>query len=167
MPYKDPEQAKAAKRRYYERNKAACVARAAAHAAKDPEKEKARLRQWNATNREQVREKNRAWKKANPAKVRADKERYRAENPGLWATYCGKRRAGKKQATPAWADHEKIARLYELAAVLNADGCAFEVDHVVPLKSPIVCGLHVENNLQLLPKLDNRSKGNRHWPDMP
>lgn len=142
MPYKDPEQAKAAKRRYYERNKAACVARAAAHAAKDLEK-------------------------ANPAKVRADKERYRAENPGLWATYCGKRRAGKKQATPAWADHEKIARIYELAAVLNADGCAFGVDHVVPLKSPIVCGLHVENNLQLLPKLDNRSKGNRHWPDMP
>lgn len=137
MPYKDPEQAKAAKRRYYERNTEACKARAAAHKAKDPEK------------------------------VKASKDEYRASNPGLWAAYCGKRRAVKKQATPRWADHEKIARLYELAAVLNADGCAFEVDHIVPLNSPLVCGLHVENNLQLLPKVGNRSKGNRAWPDMP
>lgn len=137
MPYKDPEQAKAAKRRYYERNMEACKARAAAHKAKDPEK------------------------------VKASKDEYRASNPGLWAAYCGKRRAVKKQATPRWADHEKIARLYELAAVLNADGCAFEVDHIVPLNSPLVCGLHVENNLQLLPKVGNRSKGNRAWPDMP
>ena len=167
MPYKDPEQAKAAKRRYYERNMEACKERAVAHKAQDPEKEKARLRQWHLDNKDRVRARVREWKNANAAKVKAGKDQYRANNPGLWATYCGKRRAGKKQATPAWADHEKIARIYELAAVLNADGCAFEVDHVVPLKSPIVCGLHVESNLQLLPKLNNRSKGNRHWPDMP
>ena len=167
MPYKDPEKAKAAKRRYYERNMTACKARAAAHKAKDPEKEKARLRKWATDNRARKMAQVREWKAANPEKVRADKERYRASNPGLWAAYCGKRRAVKKQATPTWADLEKIARIYELAAVLNADGCAFEVDHVVPLNSPLVCGLHVEHNLQLLPQLDNRSKGNKSWPDMP
>lgn len=167
MPYKDPEQAKAAKRRYYERNMEACKARAAAHKAQDPEREKARLRQWHLDNKERSRAQVREWKKAHPEKIKESNNRRREKRPWLWTVGCSKRRAAKKQATPAWANLEKIARIYELAAVLNADGCAFEVDHVVPLKSPLVCGLHVENNLQLLPKLHNRSKGNRHWPDMP
>lgn len=44
----------------------------------------------------------------------------------------------------------------------------------MPLKNCVVCGeefkargLHCEDNLQILPALDNLSKGNRHWPDMP
>jgi 5-methylcytosine-specific restriction endonuclease McrA len=42
-----------------------------------------------------------------------------------------------------------------------------EVDHIVPLKSPLVCGLHVEHNLQVIPATQNRRKHNRVWPDMP
>ena len=49
----------------------------------------------------------------------------------------------------------------------KANFFGFEVDHVVPIRSKIVCGLNVPANMQLLHKSLNSSKGNRHWPDMP
>jgi len=64
-------------------------------------------------------------------------------------------------ATPAWADLGRIAEFYANAP----EGC--DVDHIVPLVSPIVCGLHCEANLQYLPSAENQSKRNFHWPDMP
>jgi hypothetical protein len=73
-----------------------------------------------------------------------------------------------RKATPAWANQAKIAALYEEAQTLSGMmGEPCHVDHIVPLKSKIVCGLHCEANLQILPGLENMKKGNRVWPDMP
>lgn len=46
-------------------------------------------------------------------------------------------------------------------------GIEYQVDHVIPIQSPVVCGLHWEGNLQVIPKLANVLKSNRFWPDMP
>jgi hypothetical protein len=46
-------------------------------------------------------------------------------------------------------------------------GLQHDVDHVVPLVSGLVCGLHNEANLSVIPASLNRSKGNRFWPGMP
>jgi hypothetical protein len=73
-----------------------------------------------------------------------------------------KRIASKVNATPIWFENEKIKALYIEAAKLK-----HHVDHVVPLINPIVCGLHVLANLQILTPIENMKKGNRHWPDMP
>lgn len=83
------------------------------------------------------------------------------------AKHALQRRSSLEQATPQWADQEKIRRIYEMRDIATAmTGIQHHVDHLVPLNSDRVCGLHVENNLQVSPALDNISKGNRSWPDM-
>lgn len=66
------------------------------------------------------------------------------------------------RATPAWADKAMINKVYEKSKCFG-----MAVDHIVPIMSKIVCGLHVWDNLQLLEKGENSAKSNRHWPDMP
>lgn len=72
--------------------------------------------------------------------------------------YCAKdasRRASKLNATPLWSQTDKIKEFYR-----NRPN-GFHVDHIVPLQSNIVCGLHVLENLQYLSASENLKKGNR------
>lgn len=39
---------------------------------------------------------------------------------------------------------------------------SWHVDHIVPLKGKFVCGLHIWNNLAVIPKVENLRKGNCH-----
>jgi len=72
-----------------------------------------------------------------------------------------KRYARKRHATPAWANFEAIRAFYRKAHRLTIEtGVRHEVDHIVPLQSPFVCGLHVEYNLQILTSLENKKKRN-------
>lgn len=90
---------------------------------------------------------------------------YQKANLYIGNAIAAKRRASKKNATSAWASLEAIKGMYQLAAIFNRTGINLHVDHIVPLQSDLVCGLHCESNLQLMPASDNISKGNRHWPD--
>lgn len=70
-------------------------------------------------------------------------------------------------ATPLWATREPIAEIYREAERRRAAGEDVVVDHVVPLRHPLVCGLHWHGNLEIVERLANARKSNHWWPDMP
>ena len=65
------------------------------------------------------------------------------------------------QATPKWADLDAIRMFYEVADVLSRGGVKFHVDHLVPIRGKEVRGLHVQDNLRVIPAFLNLKKGNR------
>lgn len=93
--------------------------------------------------------------------------KYTRSQPAKENAKLARRRAAKKQSCVLWADRAKVEWFYAEAQRLSKlTGMEYHVDHIVPLTSACVCGLHNEFNLQLLPALDNLRKHNRHWPDM-
>ena len=105
------------------------------------------------TGKEKRKDYNKIWSKENAAKKNA----------------CSrKREISKIDAIPTWADLGKIENLYKLAKDLEVEtGIKYDVDHIVPLRSELVCGLHVESNLRVITAVENRIKGNLVWPDCP
>ena len=61
-------------------------------------------------------------------------------------------------AKPPWVSWASIAEIYKEARVKG-----MTVDHIIPIKHPKVCGLHVPWNLQLMTMEENRSKGNKFY----
>lgn len=118
---------------------------------KNTEKYKNRIKEYNKNNRDKINEYNRIMSKNRKDKI---------------ASKTAKKRASKKQATPTWLTkehHEEIQEFYTLSKELSwlFEGEVLHVDHIIPLCSDIVCGLHVPWNLQLLPAKLNLKKSNK------
>lgn len=119
-------------------------------------------------NGDKIRERARESRKKHRDACNARSRKWAKDNPARHRANCARRRAAQLNATPFWSESEEIAALYEKArAIQKATGHEFHVDHIVPLQSNLVCGLHVLSNLRIIEGYPNRSKGNRHWPDMP
>jgi hypothetical protein len=101
-------------------------------------------------------------------KWRNIKANYRHNNKAKENAGTAWRRARVLEATPKWVNKFFMEEAYRLAELRTKMlGFKWHVDHIVPLKSKKVCGLHVENNLQVIPGIENLRKSNSHWPDMP
>jgi hypothetical protein len=115
-------------------------------------------------NRERARATLSAWRLANKDKVAAAYARW-LSNPrsrALKTATENERRASKSRACPAWTNKKRIQLIYQVRANLSTlDGIEYQVDHIYPLKGKLVSGLHVPNNLQIIPALENQKKGNR------
>ncbi len=138
---------------------------------------------WVKENRGRQSARVSAWRKANPEAASQVDRRYKAANKHAlakrYATWAAAnrdkrrltdatRKSAKLRATPSWADKGAMRAIYAEAVRLQREtGVRMHVDHIVPLQSPIVCGLHCEANLQILPGAANESKRNSWWPDMP
>jgi hypothetical protein len=77
-----------------------------------------------------------------------------------------RRRITASQATPHWIDAEferlVFAEAYALAETRGKlFGFSWHVDHVIPLRGKTVSGLHVSNNIQVIPAVANLRKSNK------
>jgi hypothetical protein len=98
------------------------------------------------------------WRRDNPEGVKLFKHESRAAK----AERTMRRYARNAQATPAWADRNKIACIYAIAALLTErTGIEHQVDHYYPIKGRRSCGLHVHQNMRVITAAANQSKGNR------
>ena len=126
------EASKAAGQRYYERNKFAVIARAQART--DAEKK--------------------AWKK-----------KHKDSNPDYYKTLTSLRKRRHRNATPSWLTHNQkteIRQLYQIAITMSkTTGERYVVDHIIPLISHEVCGLHVPWNLRVITQDENLKKSNK------
>ena len=99
---------------------------------------------------EKLREYRNTWKENNIVQVRADTKA---------------RRRKHREATPPWLTRKQkteIRQLYQIAITMTkTTGEQYVVDHIVPLRSPDVCGLHVPWNLRVITQEENLKKSNK------
>ena len=123
---------------------------------------KDRKNEWYQENRETVinnaatrpahvlREYRNAWKSNNKIQVLADNK---------------VRRRKHREATPPWLTRKQkseIRQLYQIAITMTqTTGEQYVVDHIVPLRSHEVCGLHVPWNLRVITQEENLKKSNK------
>lgn len=114
-------------------------------------------------------DKNRRKKKFTEMSEYESQRRKLPHRKALNAFHGRKRKLIVKQQTPSWADLGAIKDVYlsaqELGEKFNMN---YHVDHIIPLRGENVCGLHVENNLQLLEGSLNVRKSNQlTWESYP
>jgi hypothetical protein len=121
-------------------------------------------------SREKFRDRNKrilqAWYERNKENVKAKTKQYYAlHKERLRPSSCAKtvrRQKRTARATPKWVDHAAIKSIYmQCAEISKFTGIKHHVDHIIPIRSDLVCGLHVENNLQIIPAIDNHIKSNK------
>jgi len=105
------------------------------------------------------------WHDAHPDVHRNNAKNWKKNNAGKAIELNARRRAEKKKRTPPWLTKEHIramTALYSQAAWLTRiTGVQWHVDHIVPLNGKNVSGLHIPNNLQVIPARENLKKGNK------
>jgi hypothetical protein len=168
---------KLACKRYYRENKEKVNAQNRAWALANREKKAASDKMWRLANQEKCNARNQAARDADPERNRAYQKKnwykyyeknlerkrvYRKETPELQLVYVRNRQTRQKNAMPKWADLDAIKAIYRQSAwATRVSGIKHHVDHFYPLKSDVVCGLHNQFNLRIVPAKINLSKGNK------
>jgi 5-methylcytosine-specific restriction endonuclease McrA len=126
------EAAKAAGKRYYEKNKEAVIARAA---ARSPEERRKARNKHKENNPELYK-----------ALTSVRKRRHRNATPP-WIT-----KEQKLQIRQMYIQAQKLTKM---------TGERYVVDHIIPLINDAVCGLHVPWNLRVMTQEENLKKSNK------
>jgi hypothetical protein len=126
------------------------------------EEVKDRKNEWYLANRDQVIER----AKLRPYETTKEYKRTWKERNLIWVRADTKARRRKhRQATPKWLSSKQkaeIRQLYQIAITMTkTTGEQYVVDHIVPLRSDDVCGLHVPWNLRVITQEENLKKSNK------
>lgn len=145
-----------AKRKYVDLNRELVAKRLKDWKLKNKDKVDSYMKEYRLTNKDDIKKVSDLWKKNN-------RERYLTTKNAASA----QRRASKKCAFVKWANKKKIKALYKEAQALTIlTGVQHHVDHILPLTSDLICGLHCEDNLRVIPFYLNLSKGNKLIEDI-
>lgn len=153
---------KAMSKRSYEKNREKIIAYQKKRRLENPEKIKEQEKRKYEKHKEKILARVKKYAQENPEVKRRASAKFMSLNKDRYNAWGAKYRAVKKNAIPKWADLDAISEAYK-----EAEYHGLHVDHIIPLQSKYVCGLHVWDNLQLLTESKNKAKGNRYWPDMP
>lgn len=143
---------------------------------------------WSTRNVERVRELDRIAYVRNKDKRKLKAKRYREENPDYYANYyiknkdhynklakqhyeenkdnyfakSLKRNKRKKESTPSWVTRGDFKELIDLRNQMrDATGLDWDIDHIIPLNAKYASGLNCKENLQVIPALLHKKKGNK------
>ena len=116
-------------------------------------------------NTDKCKEMNRAWSAKNRDKVNSNFKKWYQNNKHKALAQTRIAQARRRNAMPKWLtkdDKWLIEQAYELSALrTKVFGFKWHVDHIIPLSNKLVCGLHVIDNLQVIPYTENLSKNNK------
>lgn len=111
-------------------------------------------------NQERESEQSKGYYTKNRSHILARAIKWNTENNSRRRAQNAKRRSAARRNL--WGQKEKIDAVYSLAKTMTLlFGSPYEVDHRYPLNGRQVCGLHIEQNLQVISKAENQRKGNR------
>lgn len=157
------------------KTKGACVECLKVEWAKGNETRADYFREYN--KREDVKDRKNGWYQENreqviaasntiPLHKKAQYKRDWKERNTVWTRADTKARCRKhRDATPPWLTRKQkseIRQLYQIAITMTqTTGEQYVVDHIVPLRSHEVCGLHVPWNLRVITQEENLKKSNK------
>ncbi len=154
------------KKTWKQRNKEHVKELSRQYALANPEKRSAARLKWILNNPQQNMAAKTKYKLLNPHKVKEAKKTWATNNKPAVRAKDAKRRASTIQRTPKWLGHDElwlIKEAYHLAEIrTHMTGFVWHVDHIIPLQGKIVSGLHVIENLQVIPGMVNVRKTNKY-----
>lgn len=165
MPRKDPEARKAYQKEYAQRTKELAYARVKEWRENNPEKWKAQRQRYAGKHKDVINAKTKRWVQNNPERSAELSRKSRLKHIGRVLANKAKYLAAKKNRTPIWLTATELFEMqciYTYRAALQRVGLKYEVDHIIPMQGDTVSGLHVPENLQVIPTDENRLKSNKY-----
>lgn len=120
-------------------------------------------REYYATYKEELNKECSERQRQKPEATRARIKKYKSTDKGKLQSQAQRnaRRKREKLASLDRAFHKEVLKVYlQCKNISKTTNILYEVDHIIPISHPDVCGLHVPWNLQIIPQAENRAKGN-------